>query len=133
MTTTSVSGAAGGGVAIVPSVAVSLSTVTTDASLGTGVRDDARRGADRRGDADGFGDDDRVGLGVGVDGGGRCGGCGDGCDARRVGDDEARVERDGCGVVHGDGFDLDERLGDGFGEGDVELGAVGWGGRSGRG
>ncbi len=36
MTTTSVSGAAGGGVAVVPSVAVSLSTVTTDASLGTG-------------------------------------------------------------------------------------------------
>ena len=77
MTTTSQTGAAGGGVAIVPSVAVSLSTVTTDASLGTGAATTlggaltvaATQTASVTTTASGFG--------VGLDGGGRCGGRGD--------------------------------------------------------
>jgi len=73
MTTTSQTGAAGGGVAIVPSVAVALSTVTTEAkvaagsatTLGGALTVAAKQRPLRR---------RCVRVGVGVDCGGRCGG-----------------------------------------------------------
>ena len=133
MTTTSQTGAAGGGIAIAPSVAVSLSTVTTDASLGTGAATTLGGALTVAATQTASVTTTASGSASASDGGGRRGGRGDRRDARRLGDDEALAERDRRGVVHRDGLDVDERLGDRVGEGDVELGAVGRRRRPGRG
>ena len=127
------SGAAGGGVAIVPSVAVSLSTVTTDASLGTGALTTlggalvvtATQTASVTTTASGSASASTAAVGAAVAV----------TDATHA--VTATTKRSlnvaGAAIVHGDRDELDERLGDGVGEGDVELGSVRRGGRSGRG
>ncbi len=132
MTTTSVTGAAGGGVTIAPSVAVSISTVTTDASLGTGAATtiggalvvSATQTASVTNSASGSASASTAAVGAAV------------AVIDATHNVTAATNRSlsvgGAATFACDGDDIDERLGDGIGEGDVELGAVGRRRRPGR-